>query len=305
MFSLKELLDEKYKSCIDYLNNHYDYCYLDSMHYINENNDIQAIITGLSYGLVGIDAREMERTINFCMHSQDLYYDYLHAKCAVLKGKGKIRKCYITMGYYSLFYDMSLGVNTSRCSQIYGPLFGDYHHAEKMSEEEGESKEKEKNRWFAHEFFARDPSYYGIGVTREALSETYSIYGKEWAGVSMEEREKMAAVTAAKHNKHIKRTETFRENVGIVEEYIHFLVQNDIMPIVLVMPFSMEYRSHVLKEYREILLHVLEILPYRIEFMDMNDLTVFEIEDFLDMTHLNQKGAVKAAKILNGCFDIE
>lgn len=305
MFLSREFVDEKYRSCIDYLNDHYDFCYLDSMHYLNENNEIQAIITGLSYGLAGIDAREMKHTINFCMHSQDLYYDYQHAKRAVLTGKGKIRKCYITMGYYSLFYDMSLSVNKGRCSQIYGPLFGDYHHAEKLSEEKREGKEIEKYRWFAHEFFAGEPSYYGLAVTREAISEFYYIYEKEWLEVTKEDREKMAADAALKHNKHIKRTETFRENVEIIEEYIHFLVQNDIMPIVIIMPFSREYKSHLLKEYKGILLHVLEILPYRIEFMDMNDLDVFKMDDFLDMTHLNQKGAVKAANILNESFDIE
>ena len=306
MFLSREFVDEKYRPCIDYLNSHYDYCYLDSMHYINENYDTQAIITGLSYGLVGVDAQKMRYTINFCMHSQDLYYDYLHARRAVLTGRGKIRKCYISLGYYSLFYDMSLSINKVRCSQIYGPLFEYYHHAEKIDREKSteiESKKVEHYRRFAHEFFAGEPSYYGVAVTREAISEFYSIYEKEWWEVPGQDRDKMAAETAIKHNRHIKRKETFKENVGIMENYIRFLVQNDIMPIVIVTPFSMEYKSYILKEYKEILLHVLEMLPYRIEFMDMNDLDVFEPEDFLDMTHLNQKGAEKAADMLNKIFD--
>ena len=90
MFLAKELVDYKYQECVDYLNENYEYCYLDSMHYLNEQQEATAIITGLSYGLNGIDAQALNtppRAINLSMHSQDLYYDFLHAKRAILNGK--------------------------------------------------------------------------------------------------------------------------------------------------------------------------------------------------------------------------
>ena len=93
MFLVKELVDYKYQECVDYLNKNYEYCYLDSMHYLNEQQEATAIITGLSYGLNGIDAQALNtpRAINLSMHSQDLYYDFLHAKRAILNGKGKFK----------------------------------------------------------------------------------------------------------------------------------------------------------------------------------------------------------------------
>lgn len=303
MYLMRELVDEKYRKYVDYLNDFYDYCYLESMHYINQNRNIAAIITGLSYGLVGIEAKRMDNTLNFCMHSQDLYYDYLHAKYAVLNGKGNIRKCYITLAYYSFFYDLSLCRNKGRCSYIYEPLFQDCHHAERMIFEDRDLiGEDEICKRFIHEFFLGDISYYGVALDREMISELYLTYRKSWQELTQKERDETASEAAIKHNRHIMHKETFKENVQIIEDYIKFLVQRNVRPIVLVMPFSEEYRKSVLKEYKEILLHVLEVLPYQIDFLDLNDLDVFEREDFLDATHLNADGAVKATDLIYEIF---
>ncbi len=72
MFLAKELVDYKYQECVDYLNENYEYCYLDSMHYLNEQQEATAIITGLSYGLNGIDAQALNtpsaQLIFLCIH---------------------------------------------------------------------------------------------------------------------------------------------------------------------------------------------------------------------------------------------
>ena len=297
MFLSSEITDEKNQYWVDYLSQHYDYCYLKNMHYINEHREINTIITGLSYGLNGVEATEMDAAINFSMHSQDLFYDFLHVKRAVQNGKGKIRKCYITMGYYSLFYDMSLSNNKYKCYSIQGPLFGTFHHAE-APKILFDMKPDHLCEIFAREFFLQHPSYYGVAVTREQRCPLYSSYPNGWQEMTMEQRDKTAHAIALRHNKFGKYKETLMENINILVNYINFLFQNNITPIILYLPFSEEYRKYIMKEYKEITLKILNKMPYHIEYLDLNETDIFETQDFLDADHLNQKGAIKATNLL-------
>ena len=72
---------------------YYEYHYLDSMHYLNEKSDsTKTIVVGSSYGVDGIFSEFMENSYNFCMHSQDLWYDGLHVQRA-LKNHSNIKNC--------------------------------------------------------------------------------------------------------------------------------------------------------------------------------------------------------------------
>ena len=50
------------------------------------------------------------------------------------------------------------------------------------------------------------------------------------------------------------------------------------------------------------MLQFLEQLPYQIDFLDMNELNIFEEEDFIDADHLNCHGALKATQAVNDIF---
>ena len=101
MFLKKDGYCENQHQMVDCLNAHYEYCYLESMHYINSIQETDTIITGLSYGLDGLESNLMNgKVLNFSMHSQDLYYD------------------------------LSCSSNKRKCLGTYIPLFSDGHHAE-------------------------------------------------------------------------------------------------------------------------------------------------------------------------------
>ena len=93
------------------LSQNYDYCYLESMHWLFSSGKVKAsnIICGLSYGLDAIETNYIkEPTINLAMHSQDLYYDVHHLLKILQNDKNHIVKKWIfVFGYYSLFYDLS------------------------------------------------------------------------------------------------------------------------------------------------------------------------------------------------------
>lgn len=303
MFLLKETIDSRYWECVDYLNANYEYCYLDSMHYINMEQETEVIVTGLSYGLNTIDAHRLNAVaLNFSMNSQDLYYDFLHAKRVILNGRGKLQKCFITMSYYSLFYDLSLSSNNDKCIKTYMPLFRDSHHAVCTEGNDSiKAGENTLNKLFARSFFLQNPSYYGPAVQREWIPASVGS-PSAWQSISAQKKNEFASELAGKHNKHFLHRKTLEENIQIAEQYIALLAQHGIQPIVLITPFTKEYVTYIRKEYKEILLQFLEQLPYQIDFLDMNELNIFEEEDFIDADHLNCHGALKATQAVNDIF---
>lgn len=152
---------------VDFLNEHYEFCYLESMHYFNTRQKTDTIITGLSYGVNGVESDIIGEgsTLNLAMHSQDLYYDFLHMK-RVVENSISISNCIVTLGYYSLYYDLSLSSSKRKCITTYQPLFSDTHH---MKENDNgfciEYPEEIRN--FVHQFFVKDKAYYGKAILRE------------------------------------------------------------------------------------------------------------------------------------------
>lgn len=298
MYLSKETANIEDKQLIDCFNDNYEFFYLDSMHYICENREIDTIITGLSYGMDGIDAEQLSfPSLNFSMRAQDLYYDFLHAQYAVKKNKGKIKRCIITLGLYSLHYDLSLSSNKFKCIKTYEPLFGDCHHAT-AAKLDVQNAVWDRSREFAHIFFGENPSFYGKAITRKHTSIYVASKGG-WENLSEIQRKEYANNLAEKHNKHIKYEQTFEENCIILKEYIKFLMDNKIMPIVVVLPFSREYLDCISPVYQEKILEELEKMKYRIDYINMNEGNLFETKDFSDADHLNERGAAKATELMD------
>ena len=84
MYLSKEAVNVRDRALVDCFNDNYEYFYLDSMHYLCEKEEIDTIVTGLSYGMDGIDTKMLSApALNFSMRAQDLYYDFLHASYAI------------------------------------------------------------------------------------------------------------------------------------------------------------------------------------------------------------------------------
>ena len=137
-------------------NKYYEYHYLESMHYLNEKNDsTKTIVVGSSYGVDGIFCELMEKSFNFCMHSQDLWYDGLHVQRAI-NNHSNIKNCVFCIGYYSFFYDLSQTKNNYKVAYTYDPLFNNTHHLHVPDDIRERVKSELKRfsmREFYHDFF--------------------------------------------------------------------------------------------------------------------------------------------------------
>lgn len=300
MFLNRNCFAEQERRQVDFLNEHYEYCYLESMHYLNSIKDTTTIITGLSYGLDGLETNLLsERAVNFAMHSQDLYYDNKHIKRAIANSQGKISQCIITLGYYSLFYDLSLSSSKKKCVQTYLPLFSDVHHVELGMAQNYEFAYHDENKHFCRQFFREYPQFYGRAILREQTSPSVMEKGG-WLNMSASEREYEAYQLAEKHNRHIVHTQTHLENMGIMDDMLGFLEERHVRPIVTILPFSKEYLKYIDPSYKEAIIECLEKSPFNVEFIDMNEEPIWDESDMLDSDHLNEKGAAKATLLVDG-----
>ena len=299
----RDLFEENDRAKVDFLNRHYEFCYLESMHYFNKIEKMKTIITGLSYGITGLESDIIGgNTINFSMHAQELYYDYMHIKRAI-DNSDSISSCVITLGYYSLYYDLSFTKNKYKCFKTYLPLFSDMHHLESMKLYPGlEIISPKDDLGFAHQFGKRNRSFWGRAILREHSAPKISALGG-WLKLSQEEREKNAFEQTQLHNKHIKYIETYKENVQILNNILALLNRHHIRTIVVILPFSKEYLKYINPLYKESIMQVLEESPYPVDFMDMNEEVIFYETDMLDSDHLNLKGAKKASLLVKGIVE--
>ena len=301
MFLKSDCYPEECRARVDYLNKHYEYCYLESMHYMNTIQNTDTIITGLSYGLDGIESSRLSgRALNFSMHAQDLYYDFKHIKKAVSDSASSIVQCVITLGYYSLFYDLSLSSNKWKCLGTYMPLFGDTHYANYENIQIADMNYSKECVGFYRQFFEESRSFYGRAILREHTKSAMVTQKGSWQNMSASERDLEAYQLTEKHNRHIRHINTYQENVTILNEMIGFLSERGIRPVIVILPTSKEYIKYINPQYKEVILEQLEKLPYCIDFIDMNEEAFFDDNDILDSDHLNYNGALKATLLLDG-----
>ena len=93
------------------------------------------------------------------------------------------------------------------------------------------------------------------------------------------------------------------ENKQILQNFIRFLYEHEVQPIVVVPPFTPEYNRFILPDLRAGLEELLESVPEDIEYVDFNQIEgIFEPADFMDAHHLSDTGAEKVSRILVDAF---
>lgn len=251
-----------------------DYKILDML----RRNKINGIITGLSYAEVVIKEDINDNFINFSFSSQDLYYDFKLIKYLFnfKQVKDNLKYVIINMGYYSFDYDMTK-TNARNRIHRYINYFEDYHNNESLMELD----------------IIR--SFYEKGITFKEYIDMNKL--KEETILTLNDSK---GIYEAQKNSSMDYEVTRKENEKILEEYIVFLKENSIVPIIAICPTSKYYRDNFNINKRNIFYNILDRLKYKYNFqvVDYFDSDLFEDDDFWDYSHLNGKGAEKFTKIL-------
>ena len=290
----------------------YDYLFLRTMLEQAANTKIpgSTLITGSSHALSGIVESCWKNAFNCSMYSQDIYYDFQCAR-RVLHSvpRGRFTRCFMIMGYYIAYQDLSRSKvsRETMITNIYYPIFGDAHNWGSPVRRDlwtgiGDipGPLKALCEQAASRKLLEYRTYYSELRPRGTL---FDLKGRSWAQVPQTERMAMGQIRAADHNKLFQHKESLEENKQILREYVGFLIERDILPVVVITPFSPEYNRFVRPEMKSGVLELLDSVPQDVHYVDFNQaLEIFEAEDFMDTDHLSEQGAKKVSHILVELF---
>lgn len=292
-----------------FLLRNYDYVWLKTMLDKGRRNSFKGatLLTGPSYGIFGVEECCWKKAINCSVDSQDLYYDFLCAKDVLSAGGGQLfSKCFIIVGYFSAWSDLSLSTNERErmIAPVFYPIFDDAHHWENAYKHDlwmgfGDVPAEIKllcEKSAASEILKRNTYFSDL----RRRSPFFNLQGRTWYEVTMDEKMAMGAYRVQAHSKAHKTT--LAENKDILKEYVHFLHMNDVLPIVILPPFSNAYKHYIGPETKETILELVDSVPEDVHYVDFNQCDLFDDTCFMDTDHLNEKGAHVMCKILVEMF---
>lgn len=290
----------------------YDYLWLKTMLEKGRTTTVpgSTLITGSSHALNGIREAAWKTAVNCSMHSQDIYYDFQCARHVLSSAGGRnFEKCLIVMGYYIAFQDLSLGKvsRKSMIARVYYPIFQDAHNwSEPVRYDPWADFEnvpvqvKDICEKAVADKILECGTYYTEFRPRGCY---FNLNGRSWSQVPEEERMALGAYRAGEHNRLFQHRESLEENKTIFREFVRFLYSYDVMPIVVIPPFTEGYSQNVLREMKEGVLELLDSVPEDVHYVDFNEARgIFEPVDFMDTDHLSAIGAEKMSSILVDMF---
>lgn len=252
--------------------------------FVNNKEIYECIITGISYTLTGIDIESLKyKAYTFANGSQDLFYDYKIAKYVIEHVNYNIKYCIIGLSYYSFQYDLSLSNMKSRVNGYY-EFFKDYHNAYDIKENRSDINKK------IGSLIINFKSNQEITFEKPLILFENSV-NKEETG---------RRVAESDCNKSYPRT--VEENKIIFKDYIEFLKQKNIEPIVLIFPASKYYTKYFSNRIEEEFIKIINGFrsEYNFKYIDFFRSELFQDKDFGDISHLNIYGAKKFTTMLNG-----
>lgn len=304
----------------DFLARNYDYLWLRTMlsQAAGAKTDGSTLITGSSHALNAIQESCWKSAFNCSMHSQDIYYDFLCARRVLdAAGRGRFARCFIVMGYYIAYQDLSLSKisRETMIKNVYYPIFRDAHHWQTPTQRDlwdwasfdvsaGSSLTPEGIKAACEEAAAHKLLKYGSYFSPlRARGSYFNLGGLTWAQVPPADRLDMGKRRAEEHNRAFQHKESFEENKKILQEFVRYLYSRDVQPIVVITPFTPEYNQFVLPQMKAGVEELVESVPEEVYYVDFNQLEeLFDPADFMDTDHLSAAGAQKASAMLAAEF---
>lgn len=285
----------------------FDYYYIKHKLKKADRNEIDTIITGSSYGLFGVDEKQLSHQINLSLASQDIYYSLEGAKY-VLNKNNNIRNIVICCGYYYFYSDLSRTSNEKelkRVPKVYYKLYGrrGVHNCLYFSEYISSFFESNifdislmKEEQIRNIF--NNYGYFDIKDRRKVATKEWDSKNKNWIEISELEKNLAGKRRAEQHNKNKKRIGSLYENVERFEKFADLCEEMDIKLWMVVTPVTKEYKNNLDKEYKKSFYDILNRIKAPIQLIDFQDIDIFVNEDFNDTDHLSEIGAKKMTKMI-------
>lgn len=257
-------------------------------YYREHAQEFEMFATGISYTWAGLDVTQFKhRLFNFAKPSQDLYYDFQIAKFVVLCGGGHSTLRYALIGLppYSFHYDFSKAFGLQWQLLPYVIALNDLHNFPVPIEI--------YKKFLSTEYLTKKTSLEPFNVNKP-----YGSYREKYR-MTQEDIESNAFLSPWRRKYYPK---TRDENIKILDDYLTLCEENNIRPIMFIVPNSEKYMAtfnkQLLEEFHVLIGRALTKHPAA-RFFDGWKLQGFTYDDFYDHGHLNIYGAAKFSAYLN------
>ncbi|CEN76840.1 putative chemotaxis response regulator [[Clostridium] sordellii] len=293
----------------------YDYNYLLKSLEKCKCENIETLVVGNSYPLTGIDSKLLSnKSENLSISSQDLYYSYKLAK-EVINNNENIKRCIIGAGYYLVNHDLSKcksEYSVNMVKYLYYPILKDKHNSEKVDIIEFLTLGKVLNNdlidyifnlEFLHKHFIdliyrENNGYFNKNLRREMIS---ILQGVKLSDINEDEKYRLGEFRASQHNDLSKYTETKKEYNLIFNDFINFLEEKGVEPVIVVFPTTKYYSKFINETYKDEFYKIIDGIKekYTVKLVDFSKIDIFEEDDFIDFDHMSESGCIKITHELN------
>ncbi|AUN13091.1 hypothetical protein [Paraclostridium sordellii] len=297
----------------------YDYNYLSKTLERCKRENVETLVVGNSYPLTGIDSKLLSnKSENLSISSQDLYYSYKLAK-EVINNNESIRRCIIGAGYYLVNHDLSKckgEYSTNMLKYLYYPILKDKHNAESVDIIELSNLRKILNndiinyifnlefldKHFIDLLYRENNGYFNKNLRREMIS---ILRGVKLSSIIEDEKYRLGEIRANQHNDLSKYTETKKEYNYIFNDFINFLEEKGVEPVIVVFPTTKYYSKFINKTYEDEFYKIIYGIKerYTVKLVDFSKMDIFEEDDFIDFDHMSEAGCIKITHELNKILD--
>lgn len=293
----------------------YDYNYLSKTLEKCKNENLETLVVGNSYPLTGIDSKLLSNiSENLSISSQDLYYSYKLAE-EVINNNENIKRCIIGAGYYLVNHDLSKcksEYSTNMVKYLYYPILKDKHNSEKVDTIEISNLRNTLNnntidyifnlefldKHFIDLLYRENNGYFNKNLRREMIS---ILQGVKLSSIAEDEKYRLGESRASQHNDLSKYTETKKEYNCIFNEFINFLKEKGVEPVIVVFPTTKYYNKFINKTYEDEFYKIIYDIKenYEVKLVDFSKIGIFEEDDFIDFDHMSESGCIKITHELN------
>lgn len=277
---------------------------------MNVNDKIEGIILGISYGQTGIIPNVLGKNFyNLAFGSQDLFYDLQQIK--LLKRYKRelisdLKYVIIDMYNYTYFnYDVSLSNNASAFIFVNG--FDEIHNL-KSNKEYNEIE----NNFYSSDFTDKE-----ISRLSKVFNDSLIVRNNENYYFNKEEREKelsQSEIEFVKGKSTISSIEskvfceTEKENKKIFNELINeiYEINSGIKIYAVLLPTYYGFNNKSKINWKNRFMNIINefTCDNRVQFFDYTNIFLNKKEYFLDLEHLNYKGAISFTNILKNDMNL-
>ena len=289
----------------DMLSDNYTYFYLLNRVKKAKSPSVKTIVAGSSYGVQGILDNSLDSLANLSGPSQDIRSSVMLVKQVINNRMDKAIElpstCVLILGYYCLYDDLLKSPRDIAKSYYitYEPI------ANKDSKYDYRKEIRYKYAYLTDSQIEECAEY--INMFFDGNDYFNSIYSREendreyignWSLLNIQEKKHIANERTTKHNHLKNHNEISEENKRLLGDFISFISNCGIKPVIVIPPFSDDYLEVINIDFKSEIIEFLDSLEQEVELLDINEYSLFFESDFFDSDHLNDNGARKFTEVI-------